>query len=511
MEVFNKSKAVKLRSHLDKYLCADDDQKTVRQRRNGSSRRAAWFVEFVEGKSHAIRLRSYHGTYLTAADEGFLLGMTGQRVIQKVPEKGHFWKCEWVPIKDGFQVKLRSWSGKYLRANGGTPPWRNSVTHDDPHTTSTQNWTLWDVQAVEVDSITEFMLYLSSSSSLSDEVLGSEPESPMSVISTTSPTPFYSNQSEYSNIFRSGMDLFQNAKAVRLRSHHDKYLLAEEDEESVIQDRYGSSKTARWTVEFVPDSHHIIRLKSCYNRYLTASNQPFLLGMTGRKVVQSLPRRPDSSVEWEPIREGNQVKLRTRYGNFLRANGGLPPWRNSVTHDIPHRTSTQDWILWDVDIIEILVQSPSFKSQPPLPLPPSDSLHFDDSSSPSSVSIKSGKFSRQESTDSNVSSPPKSEGRTIYYQVAADNGDVDDETVEGYSFTFKGNGVDELTHKFVEETGLEGIILCHRNPLNGKLYPLRLQLPPNNTTMNVIVVLSSSKGEFYLDLVGCFLNSKTIL
>ncbi|KAG6708417.1 hypothetical protein I3842_06G080500 [Carya illinoinensis] len=290
------------------------------------------------------------------------------------------------------------------------------------------------------------------------------------------------------------MDLFQNAKAVRLRSHHDKYLLAEEDEESVIQDRYGSSKTARWTVEFVPDSHHIIRLKSCYNRYLTASNQPFLLGMTGRKVVQSLPRRPDSSVEWEPIREGNQVKLRTRYGNFLRANGGLPPWRNSVTHDIPHRTSTQDWILWDVDIIEILVQSPSFKSQPPLPLPPSDSLHFDDSSSPSSVSIKSGKFSRQESTDSNVSSPPKSEGRTIYYQVAADNGDVDDETVEGYSFTFKGNGVDELTHKFVEETGLEGIILCHRNPLNGKLYPLRLQLPPNNTTMNVIVVLSSSKA-----------------
>lgn len=286
------------------------------------------------------------------------------------------------------------------------------------------------------------------------------------------------------------MDLFHSAKAVRLRSHHDKYLLAEEDEESVTQDRNGSSKNARWAVEFVPNSSSIIRLKSCYNKYLTASNQPFLLGMTGRKVVQSLPRRLDSSLEWEPIREGTQVKLRTRYGNFLRANGGLPPWRNSVTHDIPHRTATQDWILWDVDVVEIQVQSPGHKPSAPPPLLHSDSLDFSPSS-PSSVSVKSANYSRQESTDSNVSSPPKSEGRTIYYHVAEDNGDVDDETVEGYSFTFKGNGVDELTRQLEEETGLGGIIVCTRSPLNGKLYPLRLQLPPN-AIMHVVLVLSSS-------------------
>ncbi|RHN41155.1 hypothetical protein MtrunA17_Chr8g0363011 [Medicago truncatula] len=46
----------------------------------------------------------------------------------------------------------------------------------------------------------------------------------------------------------------------------------------------------------------------------------------GQKVIQTLPRRLDSSVEWE----GAQVKLKTRYGNFLRGNGGLLPWRNSV-------------------------------------------------------------------------------------------------------------------------------------------------------------------------------------
>ena len=193
------------------------------------------------------------------------------------------------------------------------------------------------------------------------------------------------------------MDLFINAKAVRLRSHHEKYLLAEEDEESVTQDRNGSSKNARWTVEFVPGSQNIIRLKSSYNRYLTASNQPFLLGMTGRKVLQTLPRRLDSSVEWEPIREGSQVKLKTRYGNFLRANGGVPPWRNSVTHDIPHRTATQDWVLWDVDIVEIQEKSPGSGHQPSFPpaIPHADSLDFE-STSPSSVSGKFGHFSREE-------------------------------------------------------------------------------------------------------------------
>ncbi|GLT29310.1 hypothetical protein SLA2020_041840 [Shorea laevis] len=58
------------------------------------------------------------------------------------------------------------------------------------------------------------------------------------------------------------MDFFHNAKAVRLCSHHDNFLLAEEDEESITQDRNGSFKNTRWTVEFVSGSQSIIRLKS---------------------------------------------------------------------------------------------------------------------------------------------------------------------------------------------------------------------------------------------------------
>lgn len=197
MEVFAKSKAVKLRSHLDKYLVADDDQERVRQSRNGASsgKKATWIVELVENKGNVIRLRSCYGKYLTASNIPFLLGMTGNKVVQSVPEEKNMdWIFQWEPIRDGFQIKLKSWCGKFLRANGGTPPWRNSLTHDEPHTGSTKNWILWDVESVELPETGSFLEYLSSVSSfssvsddvldvLSDGALGSAPGSPLSAVS----------------------------------------------------------------------------------------------------------------------------------------------------------------------------------------------------------------------------------------------------------------------------------------------------------------------------------------
>ncbi|KAL4280938.1 hypothetical protein GQ457_03G007450 [Hibiscus cannabinus] len=432
MESFYKGQGCELRSHLEKYLVADDDQETVRQSRNSSGKRARWFVELVHDKPNVIRLRSCHGKYLAATDIAFLLGMTGNKVLQTVPDKMD-WKLQWEPIiRDGFQIKFKTWCGKFLRANGGTPPWRNSITHDEPHTGATQKWVLWDVEVVQVPESESVMEYISSVSSfssvsddvleaLSDDVFGSDPQSPISVMSSFKSPRFSmvsagSPKQTISNKYRTAMDLFLNAKAVRLRSHHDKYLVAEEDEESVSQDRTAHPRT--------PDG-------------------PL-----------------DSSLEWEPIREGNRVKLKTRYGNFLRGNGGLPPWRNSVTHDIPNRTATQDWVLWDVDIVEVQVKSPNSGH--------ADSFNLEPTS-PSAASAQSGHHSRQESSDSNVgsSSTPKSEGRTIYYNVADDN----DEAAEGYSFIFKGNNVAELTQKLMEETGL----------------------PPNNADMHVVVVPLASK------------------
>ncbi|KAL8484843.1 hypothetical protein ACS0TY_027219 [Phlomoides rotata] len=76
--------------------------------------------------------------------------------------------------------------------------------------------------------------------------------------------------------------------------------------------------------------------------------------MTGKKVLQtSSKKKSDIAVEWEPVKEGLNVKLMTSDGKFLRANGGTSPWRNSITHDVPHRTATQSWVLWGVDIVDI--------------------------------------------------------------------------------------------------------------------------------------------------------------
>ncbi|KAL2543066.1 Actin cross-linking protein [Abeliophyllum distichum] len=514
MEFFKEAKAVRLRSHLNKYLVADDDQVSTRQSRNGSARKARWLVELVDSNPDVVRLKSCHGRYLTSSDEAFLLGMTGNKVRQTLQGNIKDWKIEWQPIRDGFQVRLKAFGGTYLRANGGTPPWRNSITHDSPHTSSTHSWVLWDVEALQIpenEPLNDYLSMVSSFSSVSDELSGLELGSPESIHSGYSPSPrLYSGHSPSprlsmkKKIFQlqsnlslpstrtTAMDLFQNAKAVRLKSVHGKYLTAEEDEESVTQHRSGSSNNAKWTVEFVENSDNIIRLKSCYNKYLTASNKPFLLGMTGRKVLQTLPGRLDSSVEWEPIREGNSVKLKTRYGQFLRANGGLPPWRNSVTHDIPHRTATQDWVLWDVHVVEILVMSPATVAAPPVLVPESDSF-ASDSSSPSTLSINSASFSGPESNESLVSSPPKrSDGRLIYFHIANEYGEID-EGFEELCTTFKGNGFRELTKKLEEELGVEDVTVCTRSPLNGKLYPLRLQLPPNNATMHVVVVPTSSK------------------
>ncbi|KAK4426180.1 hypothetical protein Salat_1386500 [Sesamum alatum] len=473
MEFFNKAKAVRLQSHLGKYLLADDDEQTVRQSRNGASHNARWTVEFVEGKSNRIRLKSCHGLYLTAADEPFLLGMTGKKVLQTLPEKKTDVAIEWEPVKEGLNVKLMTSEGKFLRANGGSPPWRNSVTHDVPHRMATQSWVLWGVDIVDImvsdpDSNWGCLSPASSFSSLADDYSGSP--------DTGSPMIQHCESGFNSFDQVSGMEFFKNARTVRLRSIHDKYLTADSDEKNVVQDRHATHKSVRWTVEFVEGVETVIRLRSCYGKYLTASDEEHRLGMTGRKVIQTLPRKLDSSVEWEPVTDANKVlvKLKTRYGNYLRANGGLPPWRNSITHDVPSRH--HDWILWTVDIVQTRPKSPPKVSEDDLS---SSSFHLT-SSSPVMSGI-------------HEDPPMKSEGQLIYYYVADDDGDVNYDN-DPPSFHFKEQGLEELTQKLEEETGLKDIIVCSRNLINGKLYPLRLALPPNKPTMHVVVVPSTSRA-----------------
>ncbi|CAN0925797.1 hypothetical protein LINGRAHAP2_LOCUS34963 [Linum grandiflorum] len=358
MEFFTKTMAVKLRSHLDKCLIADPDFKTVRQTRtNASSRRATWLVELIPERNGVVRLRSCHGTYLTASDARFRLGVMGSKVVQTVPD-GRYCsdeensRMEWRPVRDGFQVRLKNcWCGKYLRANGGTPPWRNSVTNDNPNLSPTLDWVLWTVEAVVGDmdySVKEYLSSVSNLSSLSldlmEAVLSSDdsdasPEESLRVAAVKSLPRSWAPRSW--------------DKAVKLRSHLDKYLLADDDRLTVRQTRnFASSRHATWFVEFLPHKHDVVRLRSCFGTYLTASDSPFLLGVTGRKVTQTSPdggEKSDALLEWRPVRDGFQVRLVSSFGKYLRGNGGTPPWRNSVTHDDPAAGATRKWILWDVE------------------------------------------------------------------------------------------------------------------------------------------------------------------
>ncbi|KAE9459008.1 hypothetical protein C3L33_09079, partial [Rhododendron williamsianum] len=378
MKLFPNGKAVRLRGNHNKYLSAKEDEISVTQDESGSSENVCWTVKFSPESENKIRLKSCYGKYLTASNKRFILGLTGRKVLQMAG-------CldsseEWEPILEGRnRVKLRTRDGNFLRANGGVSPWLDSVTHDVPWVL--QDLVLWDVDVVDIVSEQSPQpkpgVQFESSKSGSRSESNHRHKSPSSVRQEVSMKPIFLiplNPSLITLLFNSSvlpsisclcflqnqtvMERFHNAKAVRLRSNHNKFLSAKEDEISVTQDESGSSENVCWTVEFCSESEDKIRLKSCYGKYLTTSNKRFLLGMTGRKVLQ-MAGFLDSSVEWQPIWEGDQVKLKTPNGKYLRANDNVWPWRDSVTHDIPYRTAKQDWILWDVEIVS--EQSPQPK------------------------------------------------------------------------------------------------------------------------------------------------------
>ncbi|KAK1415687.1 hypothetical protein QVD17_31472 [Tagetes erecta] len=189
MEFFEKSsEAIRLKTHHNKYLIAGDDYITVRQSQSAvETRRARWLIEHVDSNNHVIRLKSCYGKYLTASDTPFLLGMTGKKVIQSLPENVKDLAIEWQPVRDGFQVKLKTSGGTYLRANGAMPPWRNSVTHDGS-SSSRDNCMLFDVEVVKIPEDEEFSDYLrmvTSFSAVSDEISGLEYGSPVSIHSSS--------------------------------------------------------------------------------------------------------------------------------------------------------------------------------------------------------------------------------------------------------------------------------------------------------------------------------------
>ena len=98
-----------------------------------------------------------------------------------------------------------------------------------------------------------------------------------------------------------------------------------------------------------------------------------------------------------------------------------------------------------------------------------------------------------QSTDSFSVPLHKVEGRAVHYHIGDSNGEVRPDE-EPHYLTFNGTSLEELLERLKQETGLDDIIMCSRSPINGKLLPLRLQLPPNNAAVHIVLVQESSKG-----------------
>jgi hypothetical protein len=160
------------------------------------------------------------------------------------------------------------------------------------------------------------------------------------------------------------MEVFEGAAAVRLKSIHGRFLWADGNRKSVSQTRDSREVATVWKVQQVTGGA-AVRLKSVHDLYLAETDSAYILGLIGKKVIQSHSSKADSAVEWQPISQGKYVKLKTRRGTFLRANGVmLPGCRNSVTHDVPVSPATQSWILWEVQVVEFIPRRPPVEEAP---------------------------------------------------------------------------------------------------------------------------------------------------
>jgi hypothetical protein len=109
---------------------------------------------------------------------------------------------------------------------------------------------------------------------------------------------------------------------------------------------------------------------------------------------------------------------------------------------------------------------------------------------------------QQNSSNSRTLPPPSSTrsrvGRSIVFTVADEHSEHAT-THEEKSFILQSNSVSGLKEELHVRTNIdEDIFVCIRNPVNGKLCILTLELPPDNVCMRVVVVRVNSEGTHIL-------------
>lgn len=148
---------------------------------------------------------------------------------------------------------------------------------------------------------------------------------------------------------------------MRLKGAHGKYLWAAHDHYGVCQEYEGKNLQASWRVERPEEGSKskTLRLKSCFNAYLTASDARYggiaFLSFAGKRATQMRSENVESTSTflWEPVLERGHLKLKSCYGTFLRANAGVPPWNSCVSHDLPKNQSHHEWLYWEVEKVKV--------------------------------------------------------------------------------------------------------------------------------------------------------------
>ncbi|KAF2931534.1 uncharacterized protein [Oryza sativa Japonica Group] len=313
------------------------------------------------------------------------------------------------------------------------------------------------------------------------------------------------------------MEVFENARSVRLRSHLGTYLCAADDGgggggEAVTHGYRRNCRGTVWAVETSGDDY--VRLQGHRGLYLCATELPAALdgGCRGSAaccwVIQagSPPSPNDGAFLWTPRREGEHLTLTGLYGRLLRARFGLTPRENAVTVD---RDAAPEESSWVVEVV------PESEAPPPRCRALSCDARLEAATSEPDTAFTTAfvRFYSAKELKVVKPPPPPEEGeeeeeppseaapgalvaRTIFYNTARDDGRVDDFDQGTWRyFTFKEQSLAALRRRLEEEARREDFVVCRRRcaaPPPG-LFPVVLDLPPGNRDMEFVLVLHSSR------------------
>ncbi|XP_002436536.2 uncharacterized protein LOC8071371 [Sorghum bicolor] len=270
------------------------------------------------------------------------------------------------------------------------------------------------------------------------------------------------------------MEQFPDGAHVRLRSRvHGGYLHADEDGMGVSLRRWRRrTMNAAWKVHRIMQdgSTSVLLHSAAYGRYLAASNDAAPPGHIGLRVDLGDYEQDVDPILWKVVGAGDAgyVLLRHVSNRLLRANGRYRLWLSGVSVDDVDNQSTM--MHWKVETI------PTSPNPPALARTPNNRRSF------------RGLFLLHEE--------PVQLQRTIRFVRADNYGNFPD---NWGTFQFIGRSVFELRGEVARRVGnalfFFRVLMCVQGGRYGRLTPLLIDLPRNEETMDIIVLIIGTQDH----------------